>query len=65
MIAATQSVTLIDNFAPEDVVAVDLVEGASQFRRLNREGLATWLENYSLGEMWERDLLNLGHINYH
>lgn len=65
VIAATQSVTLIDNFAPEDVVAVDLVEGASQFRRLNREGLATWLENYSLGEMWERDLLNLGHINYH
>lgn len=65
VIAATQSVALIDNFAPEDVVAVDLVEGASQFRRLNKEGLATWLENYSLGEMWERDLLNLGHINYH
>lgn len=64
IIAASQSSDLISYFAPEDVLAVDLIEGASRFQRLSSEDLSEWLEEYSLGEIWERDLLNMGHINY-
>ncbi len=37
---------------------------SSRFQRLRSEDLSEWLEDYSLGEIWERDLLNMGHINY-
>ena len=51
IIVATQSVEPINHFAPEDILTVDLVDGASQFRRLENKELAHWLEEYSLGEL--------------
>lgn len=52
VIVATQSPTLLSHFAPEDVITVDHVDGASQFRRLDPEALKEWLTEYSLGELW-------------
>ena len=57
VIVSTQSVELLDNFAPEDVIVVDRCDGASTFRRLDREDLADWLEDYSMGELWKRNIL--------
>lgn len=57
LLVATQSVTLINQLAPEAVVVVDRHEGQSTFRRLSTEELAPWAEEYSLGEMWEKNLL--------
>jgi predicted ATPase len=57
VIAATQSPQLLDHFTPEDVLVVDQVDGASQFTRLDSERLAAWLEDYSLGQLWEKNEL--------
>ena len=70
VIIATQSVTLLDQFAPEDVVVVErpmqqAAPGAPSprpgreaiMRRLDPVSLATWLEEYSLGDLWLKNLL--------
>ena len=53
VILSTQSPLLLDNFQPEDVLVADLVDGGTQFTRLDSGKLAIWLENYSLGQLWE------------
>ena len=55
VIVATQSPTLVDYFEPEDVVVVDLVDGATNFKRLKPAELEAWLEDFSLGELWEKN----------
>jgi len=57
VIVATQSVTLVNQFTPEDVWTVDREDGQSVFRQLNTADRRDWLENYSLGELWEKNLL--------
>ncbi|SEU47647.1 AAA family ATPase [Nonomuraea wenchangensis] len=57
ILIATQSVTLINQFEVDDLIVVERDKGASVFKRLAPEGLADWLEEYSLGELWEKNLL--------
>ena len=57
LIVATHSVELINNLTPEDVVVVDHEDGVSSFRRFNEEELCDWLEEYTLGELWLRNIL--------
>lgn len=52
IIAATQSPVLLSEFEPEQVITVDQVDGASRFQRLDAEALDTWLDEFSLGELW-------------
>lgn len=56
LIISTQSVNLVDNFDPKDVVIVERSEGASTFKRLEESALKTWLEAYSLGELWQKNI---------
>jgi predicted ATPase len=56
IIVATQSAALVDEVEPDDVIVVDMVEGASKFERLSGEKLKAWLEDYSLSQMWESNL---------
>lgn len=53
---ATQSTTLIDYFTPEDIIIVDRPDRASAFRRLAPAQLDTWLDDYSLAELWEKNV---------
>ncbi len=57
VILATQSVTLVNQFSPEDILVVERREGESAFRRLAEEEMASWLEDYGLGDLWEKNLL--------
>ena len=57
VIVSTQSPFLLDHFQPEEVLVADLVEGATELRRLDSAALDTWLEDYSLGELWEKNEL--------
>lgn len=58
VIVSTQSVELLNNFQPEDVVVVQREGDASVFKRLDAEELADWLtEDYSLGDLWKRNVL--------
>jgi predicted ATPase len=56
ILVATQSVTLLDNFAVEQVIVADHDGRGSQFRRLCSDDYAMWLENFSVGELWEKNV---------
>lgn len=58
VILSTQSVELVNCFGPADIVAVDNLEGASVFNRLDENQLTEWLEDYAVGDMWRQNLLN-------
>ena len=57
VILSTQSPLLLDHFQPEDVLVADRVNGSTQFSRLDPAKLAEWLEDYSLGQLWEKNEL--------
>jgi predicted ATPase len=57
VIISTQSAQLLNEFSPEDVVVVDRRQGESLFHRLNPDELSEWLTEYSLGELWQKNLL--------
>jgi predicted ATPase len=56
LIISTQSVELLNEFEQWDVIVVDRKEEKSTFRRLDDADLADWLEDYSLGEAWKKNL---------
>ncbi len=60
VVLATQSSVFLDHFEPEDVVVVNSRDGASEFKRLSAEELAAWREEYSLGEIWEKNVIGGG-----
>jgi len=57
LIVSTQSVELINELNPEDIIVVDQENDASTFKRFTQEELADWLEQYSMGELWKRNIL--------
>jgi len=57
IIASTQSVTLVNQFQAEDIIVIERENEQSRFKRLNSEELSYWLEDYSLGELWEKNVL--------
>jgi predicted ATPase len=57
LLVSTQSVTLVNQLEPQDVIVAERREGESVFRRLEDEEIATWLDDYALGELWEKNVL--------
>lgn len=57
VLAATQSVTLLDHLTPEEVIVAEQEDGASTFRRLDEASLRDWMEDYGLGELWLKNVL--------
>jgi predicted ATPase len=57
VILATQSMTLIDHFEPEQIIVVDRPDRESLFHRLDPSDLREWLSEYSLAELWEKNVL--------
>ncbi|MEB3189720.1 MAG: AAA family ATPase [Snowella sp.] len=57
IIISTQSVELLNEFEPEDVIVGDRQEGSTYLHRLDAQALQTWLEEYSLGELWQKNIL--------
>ena len=60
LIVATQSQSLLDYFDPAEIITVESHEGQSTFRRLEPEELKDWLEDYTIGELWQRNVLGGG-----
>ena len=57
IIVSTQSVTLMNQFQPEHVIVVDRKDRGSAFRRISPDEVAKWIDDYSLGELWEKNII--------
>jgi predicted ATPase len=57
VIVSTQSSLLLDHFEPQDVLVANRVDGGTQLTRLESPRLENWLEEYSLGQLWEKNEL--------
>jgi len=60
VVISTQSATLLDQFTPEQIVVVNRRDGKSSFERLEPGELTNWLEDYSLGELWQKNVVRGG-----
>ena len=57
VLLATQSVTLMNQFGLDDLIVVERKSGNSVFERPDPIRLRDWLADYSLGDLWEKNLL--------
>jgi len=57
VLIATQSVTLMNQFELDDLIVVERRDGASVFERPDPARLTDWLAEYSLGDLWEKNIL--------
>lgn len=57
VIVATQSVPIVNQLDPEDIIIVDRVDGQSTFKRPNPDEIDMWLEDYGLGDLWEKNII--------
>lgn len=60
VIIATQSADLVNHFDAEDVITVSQLNGESTFKRLIRDELALWLDDYSIGDLWQANIIQGG-----
>lgn len=56
IIVSTQSITLINQLDPEDLIVVDRDQEQSTFKRLPKEQTQQWVDDYGLGDLWEKNL---------
>jgi len=57
ILISTQSSTFVNHFKPEDIVVAEYDGKTSRFTRPNAKALDAWLEEYSLGEIWEKNVI--------
>lgn len=62
VIVSTQSPTLLDHFAPEEIVVVSRDRSRSTFSRLDSQSLNEWLQDYTVGELWKKDVVPGGPV---
>jgi predicted ATPase len=63
LIVSTQSPLLIDYFSVEDVVVVNRNDGTSTFQRLQERDFDAWLQTYSVGELWSKNVISGGPVH--
>lgn len=57
VIVSTQSVPLVNQFTPEDIIVVDRKNNQSTFSRYSMKDLENWIGEYGMGDLWEKNLL--------
>lgn len=57
VIVSTQSIELVNHFEAQDLLIVERREGSSVFDRPEVDQLGAWLEEYSLGELWAKNIV--------
>jgi predicted ATPase len=60
VIISTQSPTLLDYFDPNEIVVVNRQDGRSTFERLDPQALVEWMDDYSVGELWQKNVVRGG-----
>ena len=57
IIVATQSPLLVDEFGLDEIIVLELQDGRTEARRLDEDEYRHWLDEYSTGELWQKNLL--------
>ncbi len=57
IITATQSVPFLNEFSIDDLIVVERKDGTSVFSRLDESEFEMWLDDFSVGELWEKNVL--------
>ena len=57
LFVATQSVTLINQLDLADIFVADRIDGATKLHQFTEEELSQWVDRYSIGELWEKNLI--------
>jgi len=59
IVLATQSTRLLDEFSPDNVVVIerDEIKRTSVYKHLSAEMLAQWEAEYTMSELWEKNVL--------
>jgi len=54
---ATQSVTLLNQFSPEAIIIANNDGTRTSFQRLTEQDLSSWMNDYSVGDLWEKNVI--------
>jgi predicted ATPase len=57
VILSTQSVNLVNEFEPEDIIVVENQHNQSTFNRLEKQALSEWLDDYTIGDLWYKNVI--------
>lgn len=57
IILSTQSIELLNEFSPEEVLVAEKKGSESAFKRQSTAELSQWLESYTIGELWQKNVL--------
>ena len=57
LIVSTQSSLLINELEPEEIIVANTQAGETILVRLDADQLETWLEDYTIGQLWEKNVL--------
>ena len=57
VIVATQSPLLVDSFDLNEIFVLDLEDGRTKVRKLCKSDYRHWLDEYTTGELWQKNLL--------
>ena len=57
VIVATQSPLLVDEFDLNEIFVLDLQDGRTEVRQLDANDYQRWLDEYTTGELWQKNLL--------
>lgn len=57
LIVSTQASLLVDELTPEQIIVVNHHDGETRFERQDSATLRDWLEEYTLGQLWEKNEL--------
>jgi predicted ATPase len=57
VIVATQSQTFLNDFEPSEIITTNYKNGETQLKRLNTKDFQDWLDEYTVGELWQRNVI--------
>lgn len=60
ILLSTQSPVFLDHFDPEHVIIATRSKGESCFERLSGDAWKEWLDDYTLGELWQKNICGGG-----
>lgn len=60
LIVSTQSPTLLDHFEPDEIIVANREKGRTILSKLNTAGLSEWLSEYSISELWRKNIVQGG-----